>query len=55
MAGLRLRARKPALDIAHPAQVGLIAHLYLKRSTPQVPPHPGGAHPWAVRGGARRD
>lgn len=58
MPGLRLGARKQAPDIARPAQVGLIAHLRLKRSTPQVPPTqvallrgPVGAGPGEIRRG----
>lgn len=35
---LRLGARKQAPDIARPAQVGLTAHLCLKRSSLQVRP-----------------
>lgn len=56
--GLRLGARKQAPDIARPPQVGLIAHLRLKRSTPQVPPTqvallrgPVGAGPGEIRRG----
>lgn len=56
--GLRLGARKQAPDIARPAQVGLIAHLCLKLSIPQVPPTqvallrgPVGAGPSEIRRG----
>lgn len=43
------------IDPPCPSQVGLIAPSASITSTLQVPPHPGGAHPWAGRGGAGRD